>query len=152
MPHQCAKFHGNRWMYGWDTDDLAHFCCPILQCRVHSPDSSQWCVDRTAMWQDIGQTSHLNTFVSEFRYRAAFSNMATQSRLTLKMMPNFTLFDSTVKFTGAVARSLSQLLILHLRTNLQNTFDLMPVLCTAAECDVLIRKERKVHQRLSRAT
>ena len=75
------------------TDDLAHFRRPRLGCgQISGRFSGVRGPNFTKLAEEIGRSSLLTRFVSEFRYLAAFSMQAVEVRMMLKMRPNFALF------------------------------------------------------------
>jgi len=90
----CVKFEQNRTIRCTVIDDLARYRREIFAwvvnwsnvLRVRGPNF-------TKLGENVRPSSMLTEFVSDLRYRAAFSNRAAQSWATLRMRPNFALFD-----------------------------------------------------------
>jgi len=74
----CTKFDRNRITHGGVIDDLARLRRAIIGGGAQLTQFSQGCVDPnfTKLGKDIGRSSQHCTFISEFGYLAAFSNVA----------------------------------------------------------------------------
>jgi len=63
----------------------------------------------TKLYQNIGRSWQLYTFVSIFGSLAAFSNAGCSNLSDILTKPNFTLFDPPVKIRGCVGEILIQI-------------------------------------------
>ena len=129
---------------GWVIDDLARFSVQFFGVGHNWQNLLRGaCTQLTKLGPDIGRSSQHCIFVSEFGYRAAFSNAGGSNLSNVLNDAKFRTFwpPPLWKLGEEWVKPLHQLLKLYLRPNFGNTFDGHPLRgCWARWID---KKERK---------